>query len=388
MIPIPDVAVPADELSVSMIPAGTPDVAAAWAALEGRADPSFFLSWGWIGCWLDSLAPEAEAELVEVRRHGTLVGLGVLVRRTLTRRGVLKSRTLFLHQSGDPAADAIWIEHNGLLCDRTMVAAVEQRVLDWLVERDPEWDELQLPGVPARWAALAAARGLKVWLRSTQPCRQLDLGAVAAAGGLERALGRNTRYQLRRAERHAAQAGALGLVEAETPAQAQAFFAAMKALHIASWQRRGKPHAFTHPLFERFHRRLIDSRFAAGEIQLLRAQAGDAVIGYLYNFRHQGRIYAYQSGFAYQDHPHAKPGLVSHALAIRHNVEQGAHTYDFLAGDNQLKASLSDGASEMVWLTAQRDRLPLRLERSMRELKQGISEALQSNRRRPDPDGQ
>lgn len=380
MLHLPDVAVPADELSVDLRPADPATLAPEWLALEERAEPSFFQSWGWIGSWLDCLPPELWPEVVEVRWRGTVIGLGLLVRRLLVRRGVMRTRTLLLHQAGDVALDSIYIEHNGLLSDRQMTAAVEQRVVDWLVERDHDWDELQVSGVPARWAALATAGGLHVWVRAAQPCRQRDLRRVAAAGGdLAACLSRNTRYQLRRAQRLAERAGPLRLRQAATVGEAHAFFDVLKALHIASWQRRGRPHAFTHAFFEQFHRNLIDARFAAGEIQLLQIGAGGEALAYLYNFSHRGHVYAYQSGFAAAADRHAKPGLVAHALAIEHCLDQGAHTYDFLAGDNQLKLSLADQVSELVWLTLQRHRLPLRLERGLRDLKSRLGSRRQRN---------
>ncbi len=378
MLHLPDVAVPADELSVDLRPADPASLAPEWLALEWRAEPSFFQSWGWIGCWLDCLPPQLWPEVVEVRWRGAVIGLGLFVRRVLMRRGLVRTRTLLLHQAGDAALDSIYIEHNGLLTDRQVTAAAEQRVVDWLVERDHDWDELQVSGVPARWAALATAADLHVWVRAAQACHQLDLRRVAAAGGgLAACLSRNTRYQLRRALHVAERSGPPRLRQAVTVAEAHAFFDAMKALHIASWQRRGRAHAFTHAFFEQFHRTLIDARFATGEIQLLQIMAGEEALGYLYNFSHRGHVYAYQSGFAAAENRHAKPGLVAHALAIEHCLGQGAHTYDFLAGDNQLKLSLADQASELVWLTLQRQRLPLRLERRLRHLKNRIDRELQ-----------
>ncbi len=372
MLHLPDVAVPSDELSVSLRPVVRPELAAAWQALECRAAPSFFQSWGWIGCWLDSLPAALEPEVIEVRWRDAVVGLGVVVRRTMARRGILRSRILFLNATGDAERDAIYIEHNGLLCDQQITSAVEQRAIDWLVERDERWDELTLPGMPARWGALAAARGLNVWWQQVQPAYELDLGAVRQhADGLRGRLSRNTRQQLRRAER------VLGaparLRQAETVEEAQAFFSALKALHVASWERRGRRHAFSGAFFEPFHRALIAARFEAGEIQLLEAGAGGRPFGYLYNFVHRGRVYAYQSGFAQGDDPRAKPGLVSHALAVERNAAAGHGVYDMLAGDNQLKRSLADRSSEMLWLTLQRDRLPLRLERSLRGLKRRLA---------------
>jgi len=75
----------------------------------------------------------------------------------------------------------------------------------------------------------------------------------------------------------------------------------------------------------------------AGEIDLLRIAAGDQTIGFLYNFRFRNRVYAYQSGFDYSvSHPHQKPGLTCHHLAIEMYRRQGLEVYDFLAGRRPL----------------------------------------------------
>ena len=65
--------------------------------------------------------------------------------------------------------------------------------------------------------------------------------------------------------------------------------------------------------FEPFHRLLIERSFSEGGIQLLRACAGEQVVGYLYNFRLGNRVYAYQSGFDDADR-RERPGIVTHAL--------------------------------------------------------------------------
>ena len=77
--------------------------------------------------------------------------------------------------------------------------------------------------------------------------------------------------------------------------------------------------AFASGFFADFHRALVTKQSDTGEIQLLRISAGKKLIGSLYNFVKNGRIYAYQSGFNYDPDPRLKPGLVSHCLAIEQN---------------------------------------------------------------------
>ena len=134
----------------------------------------------------------------------------------------------------------------------------------------------------------------------------LDL-LVESDGELYPVLSSNARQQLRRAIRHFEKFGKLRLDRASGRSEAREFFAGLKELHIATWQSRGKPHAFSRPFFEAFHQQLIERHIADGAVQLLRASAGSHLIGYLYNFRLSDRVYAYQSGFAYDEKPELVP---------------------------------------------------------------------------------
>ena len=143
----------------------------------------------------------------------------------------------------------------------------------------------------------------------------------------------------------------------------------LTALHQTSWRRRGQPGCFAAPTFESFHRDLIRARFASGEIQLLVAAAGDQPIGCLYNFVHGDRIYAYQSGFDYMADGRLKPGLLTHALAIEEATRAGFAAYDFMAGENRLKASLASHWTEMLWLKVQGLSAVAWLDRQLLDLK-------------------
>src|ERR1044071_4743204 len=121
-------------------------LAADWQALERRADPSFFLSWGWIGCWLRRLPPAITPQLLRAAICGRTVALGIVVARTSWRRAIIRSRGLYLHETGDADIDGLTIEHNGLLLDRQAGPLVEAQCLDWLL-RNSNADELHLSGI-------------------------------------------------------------------------------------------------------------------------------------------------------------------------------------------------------------------------------------------------
>ena len=233
-------------------------------------------------------------------------------------------------------------------------------------------DELYISGSVLRLSETTVeAQGLSR-SETSVPSYSLDLGLLSSSGGEPYpVLSANARQQLRRALRHFESYGPLQLSAATTTAEALAFFTELKALHSASWERRGRRHAFSGEFFEPFHRLLIERNFAAGGTQLLRASAGGRAIGYLYNFRFRDRIYAYQSGFADADR-RERPGIVTHALAIRHAFQSGARVYDFMAGRNRLKESFSTHCEPMLWQVVQQPRLAFRLEHLSRRFKHAV----------------
>ncbi|HWO25704.1 MAG TPA: GNAT family N-acetyltransferase [Kofleriaceae bacterium] len=357
-----------------------------WRDLERDARPAYFLTWGWIENWLAVLPREDAPALAVIHRGGEIAGACFLGRRTVLRHHVLPSRAVFVNATGVERQDELCIEHNGLLgagCS-----------LGELIELLPgDWDELFLPAVDldafrdaGREAGREAPReaprdagrelrvpaGYRARITRTCPAPFVDLARVRAAGDYLAVVSANTRAQIRRARRR------LGACELEVAAalpDALAIYDELIALHTACWRARGQPGAFADPWFARFHRRLIERRFAHGEIQLVRLRAADgATVGCLYNLIAGGRVLFYQSGLAAFDDPAVKPGLVCHAAAIARCAADGHAVYDLLGGAGRYKAQLATGATELAWLCVQRARLRFAIEDRVRDLKQAMAE--------------
>jgi CelD/BcsL family acetyltransferase involved in cellulose biosynthesis len=345
-----------------------------WRALEAISTASFFTSWRWIGTLLATVPPTRHPGLLRGVVQGETVALALLGSAVARRRqGLIQSRSLHLNEIGDPSLDALTIEHNGILAATGREPEVYDAALAWFAGMSHEADELYFSGSMLRLPEEAVeGRGLGR-SESCVPSYSVDLALLSpSCGELYPVMSANARQQLRRAFRNFEQRGSLCLTAATTLEEALKFFAELKALHCASWERRGKVHAFTGAFFEPFHRRLIESSFDDGGIQLLKASAGEHVIGYLYNFRQGSRIYAYQSGFA-EAARGERPGVVAHALAVRRAFRSGARVYDFMAGRNRLKQSFATRCEPMLWQVFQQPRLAFRLERLARRIKQRLT---------------
>lgn len=334
-------------------------VEAAWRNLESEAASSLFQSWTWVGC----LAEERfrAPVLLRAERDGRTVGLALLNRTP----GRLGAEQLWLNESGNPILDAVYVEHNGMLlahdaadllpaCLRAMLSAP---IAPARHGGGPWGRRLRLAGVDA--AHLAAAQQIgAVHLLNETVAPFVDL-AVLPPGpeGYLASLSANTRYQIRRSNRCFDRLGPLVVRQAETEAEALAFLDSLAPLHQATWSKRGSRGAFANPAFVRFHRALIARAMPRGELVLLRFTAGGHVLGYLYNICRRGRVFTYQSGFDYAGcaaaaGQHAKPGLTCHYAAIVRAQGEGAAAYDFLAGRDRYKGSLTRAATRLYWLDA------------------------------------
>jgi CelD/BcsL family acetyltransferase involved in cellulose biosynthesis len=306
---------------------------AAWEALEAQAEASVFQGWGWVGC----LAGERYDAPVLVRAEsgGACVGLALFNR---------SGGRLHLAESGDPARDRPYVEHNGPLVARAAPPGTRQAMLRAALRAG---SGVVLSGVAP---GLAQEAGGVAWRLARVPAPWVDLDAVRAAGGDWLAtLGANARQQIRRSERDLAAAGPIAVQEAATPEQGAGFLDELIGLHDARWSGRGQGGAFASPFLRRFHHALVQRLLARGELELLRVTAGPALVGLQYNLRRGGMVSAYQSGWAPAEGSRAKPGLTCHHQAILRALARGERGYDFLAGEARYKTSLANATRDLVW---------------------------------------
>ncbi|MGC9268583.1 GNAT family N-acetyltransferase [Acidiphilium sp.] len=317
-----------------------------WRGLEAVAEASVFQSWLWLGCRFDSRFDRAI--ILTIEATGRVLAIGLLNR---ARHWFLPLAAL--SETGDPAEDSVFIEHNGPLVARDHPEIRPLWFAAALTARSPLGALLRVSGISDDDRAAVQRHGVTD-LGITRPAPWRDLAALRASNtDCLSAVSANTRQQINRARRRSMAAGPITLTRADTVALAQSWLAALAALHQATWQARGKPGAFANPAFQRFHTELVARGVTSGAVDLLQITAGPQVIGYLYNFVWRGTVSAYQSGFAYQNaHPHEKPGLVCHVAAMRHYQAAGLDRYDFLAGGDRYKTSLADQTVTLHWLLA------------------------------------
>lgn len=357
-------------LEIEVVRAPAPHLLEAeWRALLARSDASVFLSWPWIGTWLERVRDPVR--LVRIGHRGETVALALLGER---KRGLgpLTVRTLHLHTTGDPSTDRLAIEYNDVLAARGYEVAARTTLLDRLLAgpRRERARAVVLPMVDAALEAAAAHAGLRFRRRAESRCAIVDLEAIRLWGdGYLARLSAGTRAQIRRAARLYGERGPLRIEAARHASEAVAWLDPLAALHEARFRAKKAVGAFGVPGFLEFHRELVARAFPEGTVELLRVRAGEEVIGYLYLFRWRGWVGYYTSGFVYTDDNRLKPGLVTHWLAIERYLSSGARVYDFMAGESRYKTSLAEPGPVLVDLVVEPDDLLARLSDRARRLR-------------------
>lgn len=322
-----------------------------WSELESRADLSFFTSWSWIGAWLDLLSDVAAARLLVAEQGGQRVGMGIVVEGSARLLKTIGIRAWRLHTTGIFEIDDLSMEYNDFLMDRSVADETRIAMLNWLVWQAPK-GIVEIRGSSASIRKLAESPSPRMVARRVPLTSYLvSLSEARARQGYLPLISSNVRSQIRRSLKAYSAAGEIRVEAATDLSQALEYLARLRAMHDRRWRERGVRSGFAHDgVAKRFHDALIRHAFPRGEVQMLRITVGDSDLGYLYNFVFRGVISYYQSGLNYEliDNKHGRPGLVSHALAIEHNMKLGHSWYDLLAGDYRYKASLATKLEPMA----------------------------------------
>lgn len=340
---------------------------AEWEDLESRSAPTVFLSWQWLGHWLEVYQPDVR--VLKVTENGRLIGLGMIVVSSERRHGVLRSRCLRLHQTGSRVLDQIWIEYNGFLAEHGRDRDVSAACLNYLVAQKEEWDEFVVGAIDADEADFyAETTGLFKHVRWEAPCYGVDLDQLRRNGKhyLD-TLSRNTRYQINRANRLYEERGPVALVRPDSVEEALAVFDSIGPRHLERWGSGPDQSGYANPDFVRFHRSLIRSQWPEGGVDLVSLRAGDDIIASFYNLLHNQVVYFYLGGMMTETDNKLKPGLLGHSLCIEDYRQHGFHYYDFMGGEERYKSNLGERHRHLVQVALQRPRFKLKLEQALRE---------------------
>ena len=318
-----------------------------WISLLKRCPHTYFLSWQWKDLWIKSLPPDCNITLIAGFRNESPVIAFFIGSTITTRHKFIPIQQLSINTTYLPHVDDLYFEYDGILVEPTVTIW-----LDLLVKQiQMKWDELVLPKCTLIYNPTLQLNGInsKYYNLHKRDSRShyVDLDKVRSSSNYLSLLSPNKRSQIRRSIKEYEKIGKLRIIVAKNEHEVFEVFDELIDLHQKLWTGRGQPGNFSSEYFINFHKTLISQRFEHGEIQLMRISAGDYTIGCLYNLVFKGQVLFYTGGLDYLPNNIYRPGLVSHYLAIEHNAKIGLNSYDFLAGEDEYKRSLSTDYNEM-----------------------------------------
>jgi len=342
-----------------------------WKALERNAAPTIFLSWQWIGSWIETYQlPLFVLEIID--QQGVVVGLALLCQQRQRKWGFIPRKTFYLHQAGVHHLDQIWIEYNGILSDRSVQSQVEATALNYL-RNELAWDEWVISGIAKgdllQYQKLLACSG---FLRWSAPCYGVNLSSLRQDSSDYRlSLSSNTRYQINRSQRFYQQHGVLSIKRPVDVDEALRFYEEIGPLHIQRWSEHAEPSGFLNPDFVRFHETMIKNHWPLN-IDILKVHAGGVQIALIYNFIFANKVYFYLGVFKQESDNKLKPGLLAHTLCIEEYKINGFDYYDFMGGEEQYKSQLGVIHNELVQFCFVRNYVVFLIETALKKIKRFI----------------
>ncbi|MDB1123705.1 GNAT family N-acetyltransferase [Vibrio algarum] len=331
-----------------------------------------FLSWQWIGNWLDSFVDDFI--VVEARINQQTVGLGILVKkRAYSLTGGRKNK-YYLHRTGEPEEDQIWIEYNDFLLDSERSNEIRKALISRVVyaigvhdsltvgaSEAQKYDELETLGFSQR----------KVWETTNY---RLDLTPFTESKvDYLSSLSRNSRYQIKRSIRKYQEIGELNVEKAQTVEEAKALLALAEPLHMARWGSKIQGSGFANEKFVQFHKKLIEKGITDGSVELYHIKAGDETIAIMHYFISENCVYFYLCAINYSHSgAHYKPGMVAHYLIIEQLIKRKMRAYDFMGGVARYKSILSNNKGTLAVYQFEHKSSVLSIENKLRELKTKI----------------
>lgn len=346
---------------------GLRDIEKDWLDIEKDANNRFFLSWTWIGTWLECIKPKAI--VIRVYADELLVGIAIVVEH---RAHLGLTRRLLMHQTGNDSEDQMWIEYNDILVRNGHEDDARKCFANYLAT-ELNWDQFVL-GASSESTVQAYKNTLGLPSRDLWRTHTYGIHLSECEGTFLSGLSRNTRYQINRSfKRYTSLGMPLEMSVAETLEQAERYFDSAAPFHLARWGAAVGESGFANEIFVNFHKALIKNGWEKGQVTLIRLHQADKDIGYFYFFVYRNVVYFYLSGLTRESDSKLKPGLCGHTLCIDYFASRGLVFYDLMGGDERYKLSLAERYDTLCRTTIERPRMMYYVGKSLRKLKQKIA---------------
>ncbi len=340
-----------------------------WQELEQRTNNTGLTnSWIWIKTWLEYHGDIVRPIFVFGKHGDQTIGAALVVTAIYRRKSFPLLPIARIHIGAGK-----YTKYNRLLVvpeylDSFALALVKT------AQSQLRWSEFHLDGFVPEHAEVMLQAGKKAGLlfQVEEPkapafdfCKAVDDGYQDIIS----ALGKNTRYNLRRSGRLFNDLYGQQTIEwAETTEQAKDILKELIELNQKRWTHLQRSGAFDKPHLRAYYVGLIEALklWPQGSVIVCRVKAGEMTLGCVFHYVENGHLMFTKSGVTQFEDAKLKPGLITHLVCMEEckrrslieeqNGRQGLLKYDFLTGEGSLqyKDSLSNVEGYLVSATAER----------------------------------
>jgi CelD/BcsL family acetyltransferase involved in cellulose biosynthesis len=339
-----------------------------WNALASDCrSANTFLTHDWLFTWWTAYRPEARLAIVLAENRGELVGIAPMM---LMRQGGLGRLFRRLRFIGDGTSETDHMNFIVSPVDGDGVLSAMLAVIDAL-----PWDIAhfnQLPESSPNTALLLRHASRHGWLLN---CSQIPCPLRAlpeSYDALLKSLPSRLRTSLRAARR---ELSARYSVEFGHVTRRDELSIALETLyrnHAGRWQARGEGGVFVNPRKRDFYAALAERLLETGALRFFYLRLDGKTVAQQFCFDHGGTVMLLQEGFDFE-FAKMNVGNVLRAMVFEWLIENGARSYDFLAGTSRHKQSWSDSTPNDLEIRACRPtvvgRAAFSLPRLLRQLK-------------------
>jgi hypothetical protein len=361
---------PRSSITIELLPhSEQAEAARRWQELEKRMNNTGLTnSWIWTQTWLEHYATVMQPMFAFGLYNNQIVGATLIVKDVYRRQSlpVLPITRLYIG-TGE------YTKYNRFLVIPEYQDSFALALIKTLQSK-LRWSELRLDGFAPEDANALLRAGKQTGLlfhvnEDKSPAFDFQKSMDDGHQDVISALGRNTRYNLRRSLRLFDDKFGQQTVEwAQDEEHAKDILRELIKLNEKRWALHNQAGSFDKPYIVSYHMALIDKLklWPQGSIIVFRVKAGETTLGCIFHFVENEHLMFSKSGITQFEDAKLKPGLVTHlacmeeckrrSLAEKQSGKSGIAQYDFLSGEGsrQYKDSLSNREGYLLSARAER----------------------------------
>lgn len=302
--------------------------------LESCEEQSFFLTWHWLFTWWAHFSAQGKLYIVVLKSQDQEI-FGIAPLYIKKKSNPFSQNVLTFLGSTPISSDFL-----DIICAPEHKNYVAKSLASHFTKNTKQWSAIQLCDTLEKSVCSTSLRGellekgFKHTHLSSQICPYMSI--PPSLEELQSTLSSRLRNTIKRKLKKAEKAGITFSSETQ-PTEIEQQMLSLFDLHQKRWQSNDHSGSFSKEGIRSFHLDIAKYNLPKNSLVLFTLKQAGKTIAILYSFKHNNKIYYYQSGFD-PDYSEYSPGTILMWKAIEHSMENGLEHFDFLRGDEGYKS--------------------------------------------------